>query len=80
MKRVRQKLPEDEIKAFEKGASVFIKKVLDKKNFEQYEFVCKFSFIGCSHAAPQFTGESRNVDGMVVLLNYREDGITPYLT
>ncbi|MEU5090415.1 translationally-controlled tumor protein [Streptomyces sp. NPDC021356] len=34
-------------------------------NFEAYEF---------------FLGESRNPDGMVGLLSYREDGITPYLT
>ncbi|KAM5475348.1 hypothetical protein MauCBS54593_001036 [Microsporum audouinii] len=27
-----------------------------------------------------FTGESLNPDGMLVLLNYREDGMTPYLT
>jgi len=27
-----------------------------------------------------FTGSSSNTDGMVALLNYREDGITPYLT
>ncbi|XP_070832390.1 translationally-controlled tumor protein homolog isoform X1 [Chaetodon trifascialis] len=26
-----------------------------------------------------FTGESMNTDGMVALLNYREDGITPYM-
>ena len=26
-----------------------------------------------------FTGESMNPDGMVALLNYREDGVTPYL-
>ncbi|KIV99710.1 uncharacterized protein PV09_08641 [Verruconis gallopava] len=26
-----------------------------------------------------YTGESMNPDGMVVLLNYREDGITPYV-
>ncbi|WFD36673.1 hypothetical protein MCUN1_003560 [Malassezia cuniculi] len=25
-----------------------------------------------------FTGESMNPDGMVALLNYREDGVTPY--
>lgn len=25
-----------------------------------------------------FTGESMDPDGMVVLMNYREDGITPY--
>ncbi|KAJ3739386.1 translationally controlled tumor-associated [Lentinula boryana] len=27
-----------------------------------------------------YTGESMNPDGMVALLNYREDGITPYFT
>lgn len=27
-----------------------------------------------------YTGESMDPDGMVALLNYREDGITPYLT
>ncbi|KAK4442250.1 Mss4-like protein [Podospora aff. communis PSN243] len=26
-----------------------------------------------------YTGESMNPDGMVVLLNYREDGVTPYV-
>jgi len=26
-----------------------------------------------------FTGESMNPDGMIVLLNYREDGTTPYV-
>ncbi|BFZ64325.1 Translationally-controlled tumor protein [Saitoella coloradoensis] len=34
-------------------------------NFNDYEF---------------YTGESMNPDGMVVLLNYREDGVTPYLS
>ncbi len=34
------------------------------ENFKDYEF---------------FTGENMNPDGMVVLLNYREDGVTPYL-
>jgi hypothetical protein len=33
-------------------------------NFNEWEF---------------FTGETMNPDGMVVLLNYREDGTTPYL-
>ncbi|KAG6816920.1 hypothetical protein H0H87_001622 [Tephrocybe sp. NHM501043] len=27
-----------------------------------------------------YTGESMNADGMVALLNYREDGVTPYFT
>lgn len=34
-------------------------------NFKDYDF---------------FTGESGNPDGMVALLNYREDGVTPFLT
>ncbi|KAM0787972.1 hypothetical protein ACM66B_006174 [Microbotryomycetes sp. NB124-2] len=34
-------------------------------NFKDYEF---------------YTGESMNPDGMVVLLNYREDGTTPYMS
>ncbi|KAH9977794.1 Mss4-like protein [Lactifluus volemus] len=34
-------------------------------NFKDYEF---------------YTGESMSTDGMVALLNYREDGITPYFT
>ncbi|KAJ2046355.1 hypothetical protein GGH13_009350, partial [Coemansia sp. S155-1] len=34
-------------------------------NFKDYDF---------------YTGESMNIDGMIVLLNYREDGVTPFLT
>jgi len=34
-------------------------------NFKDYEFLI---------------GESMNPDGMVVLLNYREDGVTPFVT
>ena len=34
-------------------------------NFKDYEFL---------------TGETMNPDGMVVLLNYREDGVTPFVT
>jgi len=34
-------------------------------NFKDFEF---------------YTGEAMNPDGMVALLNYREDGITPYFT
>ncbi|EIW61975.1 translationally controlled tumor-associated [Trametes versicolor FP-101664 SS1] len=34
-------------------------------NFKDYEF---------------YTGENMNPDGMVALLNYREDGVTPFFT
>jgi hypothetical protein len=35
------------------------------ENFKDYEF---------------YVGESMNPEGMVALLNYREDGVTPFLT
>jgi len=35
------------------------------KNFKDYDF---------------YSGESMNPDGMVILMNYREDGTTPYVT
>ncbi|KAF2259343.1 microtubule/calcium-binding protein [Lojkania enalia] len=68
MKKVKEGLKakgasDDEVTAFEKGASAFAKKIV--ANFKDYEFLI---------------GESMDPDGMVVLLNYREDGITPYVT
>ncbi len=35
------------------------------KGFKEYDF---------------YVGESMDLDGMVVLMNYREDGVTPYVT
>ncbi|KAH7140597.1 translationally-controlled tumor protein [Dactylonectria macrodidyma] len=55
--------PAEEITAFEKGAQGYVKNTL-LANFKDFEF---------------YTGESMNPDGMVVLLNYREDGVTPYV-
>ncbi|CEI66429.1 hypothetical protein FVEN_g8379 [Fusarium venenatum] len=68
MKRVKAALQEknaseDEVKAFETGASKFVKDKL-LPNFKDFEF---------------YTGESMDPDAMVVLLNYREDGVTPYI-
>ncbi|KAF9872718.1 translationally-controlled tumor protein [Colletotrichum karsti] len=68
MKAVKTKLQEkgaDEakIKEFETGASKYVKEHL-LPNFKDFEF---------------YTGESMDPDGMVVLLNYREDGTTPYI-
>ncbi|KAJ4422444.1 hypothetical protein N0V82_002894 [Gnomoniopsis sp. IMI 355080] len=67
MKAVKAKLQElgkdeAEVKAFESGAQKFVKEVI-LANFKDFEF---------------YTGESMNPDGMVALLNYREDGVTPY--
>jgi hypothetical protein len=69
MKAVKASLQErgasaEEITAFEKGAAGYVKNTL-LPNFKDYEF---------------YTGESMDPDGMVVLLNYREDGVTPYIT
>jgi len=68
MKAVKEKLKE-------KGAAESEIKDFESKaqgfakkiigNFKDYEF---------------YTGESMNPDGMIVLLNYREDGTTPYIT
>ncbi|KID87461.1 Translationally controlled tumor protein, partial [Metarhizium majus ARSEF 297] len=68
MKAVKAGLQErnasaDEIAAFEKGAQAYVKEKL-LPNFKDFEF---------------YTGESMNPDGLVVLLNYREDGVTPYV-
>jgi hypothetical protein len=85
MKMVKDKLKErgadeEEIKTFEKGAQGFAKKIVT--NFKDYEFligesmdpdgmyVSPLRFHMCSH-----TNSFR-----VILLNYREDGTTPYVT
>lgn len=68
MKAVKAKLvengkSEDEVKAFETGAQKYVKETL-LPNFKNFEF---------------YTGEKMDPDGMVVLLNYRDDGVTPYV-
>jgi hypothetical protein len=59
----QQGKPESVIKEFETGAQKYVKEVL-LPGFKDFEF---------------YTGESMNPDAMVVLLNYREDGVTPYI-
>ncbi|KAK3082214.1 hypothetical protein LTS18_010631 [Coniosporium uncinatum] len=68
MKKVKEAMKargagDDEVSAFERGASAYAKKIVG--NFKDYEFLI---------------GESMDPDGMVVLLNYREDGVTPFVT
>ncbi|KAK4248373.1 putative translationally-controlled tumor protein [Corynascus novoguineensis] len=68
MKAVKSKLQEAGKSADEIKAFETGAQAFAKKiiaNFADYEF---------------YTGEKMNVDGMVVLLNYREDGVTPYVT
>jgi len=67
MKAVKAKMVEqgksaEEVKEFETKASTFVKEKI-LAGFKDWEF---------------YTGESMNPDGMVALLNYREDGVTPY--
>ncbi|GEQ70465.1 hypothetical protein JCM33374_g4142 [Metschnikowia sp. JCM 33374] len=65
MKAVKAKLAEtdpDQVEVFEKGAQVYVKKVIG--SFKDWDF---------------YTGESMDPDAMIVLLNYREDGTTPYV-
>jgi len=69
MKKVVEKLKEkgadeDAIKKFQTGAQGYFSKVIGP-NFKDYDF---------------YVGESMDTDGMVALLNYREDGVTPFLT
>lgn len=68
MKKVSAKLKEggadeEKIKAFQSGAQNYYSKHI-APNFKDFDF---------------YTGESMDPDGMVVLLNYREDGMTPYM-
>lgn len=69
MKKVVAKLKEggadeEKIKAFQTGAQNYYTKHI-APNFKDFDF---------------YVGESMDPDGMVMLLNYREDGITPYMT
>jgi hypothetical protein len=68
MKDVKAKMQEagksaEEVDEFQKLAQAYVKEKL-LPNFKDFEF---------------YTGESMNPEGMVVLLNYREDGTTPYI-
>ncbi|KAL8968184.1 MAG: hypothetical protein Q9183_002582 [Haloplaca sp. 2 TL-2023] len=68
MKKVVTKLKEngaddEKVKAFQNGAQNYFKDHI-KPNFKDFDF---------------YVGESMDPDGMVVLLNYREDGVTPYV-
>jgi len=69
MKKVTEKMKEkgaDEaaIKGFQTKVQGYYTKIISP-NFKDYDF---------------YVGESMDTDGMVALLNYREDGVTPYMT
>ncbi|KAG6860232.1 hypothetical protein C0995_013838 [Termitomyces sp. Mi166 len=77
MKALKEKLPEERREAFEKGAQAYAKKIVT--NFKDYEFTFK-EYLVDLYAHRQYTGENMDAEGMVALLNYREDGVTPYFT
>jgi hypothetical protein len=76
----KAEMKKKDLAVFEAKAQVYAKKII--ANFKDFEFVkspfgsLRFSLI----IGSQYTGSSQNPEGMVALLNYREDGITPYLT
>jgi len=67
MKAVKEKLKE-------KGASDE-----EVKTFESGAQAYAKKVVGSFKDWEFYTGESMNPDGMIVLLNYREDGSTPYV-
>ncbi|ELU45609.1 translationally-controlled tumor protein [Rhizoctonia solani AG-1 IA] len=66
----------DRVEAFEKGAQAYAKKIV--ANFKNFEFVSDSGSVRIHPLTDllKYTGESMNADGLVLLLNYREDGIT----
>jgi len=65
MKTVADKLGEDATAVADFKAKANVFAKKIVSNLKDYEF---------------YTGESMDVDGMVALLNYREDGVTPFFT
>lgn len=89
MKKVKEAMKgkgasEDEVKEFEKGASSFAKKIV--ANFKDYEFLIGESMDpdGMCVVIPLLSNYLNFLLILffcrVILLNYREDGITPYVT
>ena len=68
MKKVKDALKE-------KGASEE-----DIKDFESKASGFAKKIVGDFKNYEFFIGESMDPDGMVILLNYREDGVTPFVT
>ena len=89
MKKVKEAMKgkgasDDEIKEFEKVASSFAKKIV--ANFKDYEFLIGESMDPDGmYVAISLLSNYLNVLLIlffyrVILLNYRDDGITPYVT
>ena len=54
----------DRVASFKKGAVAALKMITEETDFKDWQF---------------FRGESMNEDGMIALMNFREDGVTPYM-
>ncbi|KAB0355223.1 hypothetical protein FD755_022682 [Muntiacus reevesi] len=86
MKSIKGKLEEqrpERVKPFMTGAAEQIKHILANFKNDQFFFFFFFSWrlITSQHDSVGFffIGENMNPDGMVALLDYREDGITPHM-
>ncbi|CAG8448941.1 10012_t:CDS:2 [Ambispora leptoticha] len=69
MKKIKEHLTKanpDRVPIFEKQAATFVKKVIG--SIGDYDFYVPSGFY------------NHDTEGMVILVNYREDGITPYFT
>ncbi|EZF34187.1 hypothetical protein H101_02260, partial [Trichophyton interdigitale H6] len=78
-------------KAYTSAVKSYMKSVVEKlkeagksedeiKEFQTGAQAAAKTILGNFKDYETYTGESMNPDGMIVLLNYREDGITPYFT
>ncbi|KAK0646411.1 Mss4-like protein [Cercophora newfieldiana] len=71
------------LKGYMKGVKKFLqesgKSEAEVKDFETKAGAFAKKILGSFKDWEFYTGESMNPDGMVVLLNYREDGVTPYV-
>jgi hypothetical protein len=92
MKAIAAKLPADQVDGFKTDAAAAVKTILGK--FADYEVmysqkkcpcaekICLLliMFNLCNCLVQFYIGESLNPEGAVMLLNYREDGVTPFFT
>uniref|UniRef100_A0A3B5AA11 Translationally-controlled tumor protein homolog n=1 Tax=Stegastes partitus TaxID=144197 RepID=A0A3B5AA11_9TELE len=89
MKAIKTSLQEsepDRVESFMTEAQLGAKTIL--ANFKNYQITAHDDKVICFHQQPVlgrvtgtlfFTGSSMNPDGAVGLLDFREDGITPYM-
>lgn len=89
MKAVKEKLKErgasdEEVTKFEKGAAAYAKKIVS--GFKDYDFYVGESmdpdgmYVFSLPPSPYITKHILTKFYRVILMNYREDGVTPFVT